>query len=270
MTETPVANKYAPLCQYLQALSPETQEDTLSFADIERLLGQLLPSSALKYSPWWANQADVENRPQAKAWTSAGFKVDAFRLGEGGWVRFKRASTAPIVQAAGHEQRVAIERPTRIDARPDPQAPVSYAPGTIALVSCVATKRPGKHAALDLYVSAWFKKVRKHVERAGLTWYILSAKYGLVAPDQEIEAYEMTLNNMGLQDRRTWAYDVMGQIAEQMPGHDRYVLFAGARYREFLEPLLAAQGANIQVPMEGLTQGRQLNWLDTHQAYVQT
>lgn len=265
-----VTNKYTPLCQYLQALPPNTQEDTLGFADIERLLGQPLPSSALKYSPWWANQADVENRPQAKAWTSAGFKVDALRLGEGGWVRFKRASAAPIVQAIGHEQRIAIERPTWIEARPDPQAPVSYAPGTIALVSCVATKRPGTHAARDLYVSAWFKKVRQHVERAGLTWYILSAKYGLVAPDQEIEAYEMTLNNMGLQDRRAWAYDVMGQIDEQLPGHDRFILFAGARYREFLEPLMAAQGAKIQVPMEGLTQGRQLNWLDTHQAYVQT
>ena len=71
--EMPVSNKYAPLCRYLQALSPDTQEDTLGFADIERLLGQPLPSSALKYSPWWANQANVGNRPQAKAWTSAGF-----------------------------------------------------------------------------------------------------------------------------------------------------------------------------------------------------
>ena len=259
-----MTNKYTPLCQYLQALPPNTQEDTLGFADIERLLGQPLPSSALKYSPWWANQADVDKRPQAKAWTNAGFKVDGFKLGEGGWVRFKRASATPTAQAIVHEQRIAIERPTRIEARPDPQAPVSYAPGTIALVSCVATKRPGAHAARDLYVSAWFKKVRQHVERAGLTWYILSAKYGLVAPDQEIEAYEMTLNNMGLQDRRGWAYDVMGQMSEQLQDHDRFVLFAGARYREFLEPLLAAQGAKTQVPMEGLTQGRQLNWLDTH------
>lgn len=264
-----MTNKYTSLCQYLQALPPNTQEDTLGFADIEKLLGQPLPSSALKYAPWWANQADVENRPQAKAWTSAGFKVDALRLGEGGWVRFKRASASPIVQVAGHEQRVAIKRPTRIETRPDHQAPVSYAAGTIALVSCVATKRPGKHAARDLYVSAWFKKVRQHVERAGLTWYILSAKYGLVVPDQEIEAYEMTLNNMCLQDRRAWAHDVIGQIAEQLPDHDRIVLFAGARYREFLEPLLAAQGAKVQVPMDGLTQGRQLNWLDTHSANVQ-
>lgn len=73
MTAVPVTNKYAPLCRYLQALPPETQEDTLGFVDIERLLGQSLPSSASKYSPWWANQTNVENRPQAKAWISAGF-----------------------------------------------------------------------------------------------------------------------------------------------------------------------------------------------------
>lgn len=264
-----MSNKYSAICQYLHALPQDTQECALGFDEIEKLIGQPLPSSALNHRPWWANQTDVDHRPQARAWASAGFKVDSLRLGEGGWVRFKRTGTAPAAQPSPPKLRVAVSQRARLEARADLLAPVTYHPGTVALVSCVATKRPGKHAARDLYASAWFKKVREHVEVAGLTWYILSAKYGLVAPDQEIEAYEMTLNNMGLQDRRAWAFDVIGQIAKQLPGHDRFALFAGARYREFLEPLLAAQGAKIQVPMEGLTQGRQLNWLDTHQAHVQ-
>lgn len=263
-----MSNKYTPLGQYLQALPPETQVDTLAFADIERLLGQPLPSSALKYSPWWANQAAIENRPQVKAWTSAGFKVDAVSLGDDGWVRFKRAGIAPVTRATGQKPTTAFERPVSLEVRAAPQAPISYAPGSIALVSCVATKRPGKHAARDLYASAWFKKVRQHVEGAGLTWYVLSAKYGLVDPDREIEPYELTLNNMSLRDRQAWAHRVMGQISERLPCHDRFVLFAGLRYREFLQPLLEAEKSKIQVPMEGLTQGRQLNWLDSHQAHV--
>jgi hypothetical protein len=264
-----VTSKYAPLCQYLLSLPPDAQEDSLSFTDIEIILGHPLPASALKYPPWWANQSAVENRPQAKAWASAGFKVDAFRLGEDGWVRFKRISAAPTIQT-DQKKRAVAEHSTRMNARLEPQASVSYLPGTIALISCVATKLPGKHAARDLYISAWFKKVRKHVEQAGLAWYILSAKYGLVAPDQVIETYEMTLNNMSVQHRLKWAHDVMNKVTDQFPDSHRFALFAGARYREFLEPLLVDQGARIQVPMEGLTQGRQLNWLDTHRAYVQT
>lgn len=264
-----MSNKYEPLCQFLLTLPPESQECTLSFADIEKFIGQSLPPSALNHRPWWANQTDVGTRPQARAWAGAGFRVDAIRQGQDGWVRFKRALITQAAQANGQRRPTTIERPSRFEKRIDPQVPVTYGADTIALVSCVATKRTGKFAARDLYASAWFKKVRQHIERAGLTWYILSAKYGLVAPDQEIETYEMTLNNMSLHDRHAWAHRVMGQIVEQMPGCDRFAMFAGTRYREFLQPILAAHNAKIQVPMKGLTQGRQLNWLDTHQANVQ-
>lgn len=240
----------------------------MGFADIEKLIGQALPLSALNHRPWWANQANVSSRPQVKAWAIAGFKVDAFRQGQNGWVRFKRVGINSVAQTNGQKWPTTIEQPSRLETRIDPQL-FTYDVGTIALVSCVATKRSGKCAARDLYSSPWFKKVRQHVERAGLTWYILSAKYGLVPPDQEIEPYEMTLNNMSLPDRQAWARWVIVQIGEQLSGCNRFALFSGIRYREFLQPLLMTQNAKVLVPMEGLTQGRQLNWLDTHQAYVQ-
>ena len=39
--------------------------------------------------------------------------------------------------------------------------------------------------------------------------YILSAKHGLLDLEQEIEPYELTLNNMGAAETRKWANHVL-------------------------------------------------------------
>lgn len=83
--------KYEALENYLRALSPSTKELSLTFQQLEEILGFSLPASAAKYREWWSNQADVSNRPQARAWTSAGFQVDTVRQrGEDSWVSFIR------------------------------------------------------------------------------------------------------------------------------------------------------------------------------------
>jgi hypothetical protein len=86
-----MTNKYEPLENHLRATPRTIREVTLSFADVARILGALLPASAVEHRPWWANQKDSKSRPQAHAWMSAGFLVDAVNPGRtGGWVRLKR------------------------------------------------------------------------------------------------------------------------------------------------------------------------------------
>lgn len=86
-----LGGKYEALENYLRALSPSTKELLLTFQQLEEILGFSLPESAAKYRAWWANQADVSNRPHARAWTSAGFRVDTVRQrGDDSWVRFIR------------------------------------------------------------------------------------------------------------------------------------------------------------------------------------
>ena len=50
-----------------------------------------------------------------------------------------------------------------------------------------------------------FRKMRTLVEAQDWPWFILSAKYGIVDPEQMIEPYEKTLNKMGVADQRDWA-----------------------------------------------------------------
>ncbi len=48
---------------------------------------------------------------------------------------------------------------------------------------------------------------------------------------------------------------------EVLPDADEVVIFAGQRYREYLEGYLRLRFNSVTVPMEGLRIGQQLNWL---------
>jgi len=86
----------------------------------------------------------------------------------------------------------------------------------------------------------------------------LSAKYGLVYPEQDISPYDVTLNNMGQQEIRTWASLVLSQLRRCCDlKQDHFVFLAGRNYRKHLIPHLGS----YEVPMEGLTIGKQLQYL---------
>lgn len=134
--------------------------------------------------------------------------------------------------------------------------------GTTVLVSCVGEKLDHAAPARDLYQSAWFRKARQYAETHGARWYILSAKHGLLAPDEAIEPYNATLNDMSAAERAKWGEGVLAQIELQIqPGH--LVVLAGENYRRPLVEELVRAGYYVDVPMQGLGIGQQLAWLDS-------
>lgn len=132
---------------------------------------------------------------------------------------------------------------------------------TAYLVSCVSSKCARAAPAKDLYDSHWFKKARRYAEASGCPWFVLSAKYGLVAPNKVIAPYNTALNVMSARRRRQWASDVMVQLDQCMPRLKKVVFLAGKRYREFLIASLKARKVLVAIPMEGLGIGEQLRWL---------
>jgi hypothetical protein len=131
----------------------------------------------------------------------------------------------------------------------------------LVLVSCVSQKLSEPAPARLLYRSEWFTKVRTLVETQKADWLILSALYGVVAPDTAIAPYEKTLTSAGVAERRVWAENVRRQLAPSLIGRRRIVIFAGQRYREFLVPALLSDGYEVDVPMANLRIGEQLAWL---------
>ena len=100
-------------------------------------------------------------------------------------------------------------------------------------------------------------------------WFILSAKYRLVEPETYIELYDETLNDKTAVERREWSEAVFDQIAYKFPDSGAVELYfhAGARYREFLIPLLTKAGYSCEVPLKGLRIGEQLAWYNKHSTH---
>lgn len=93
--------KYDPLSGYLRR--QRAMEFELTFTEIERIIGAMLPNSAGR-PQWWANVTDPDTaHVQRLAWRAAGY--EAFLVVGKDRVRFKRAPMAAIV---------AQERPGRI------------------------------------------------------------------------------------------------------------------------------------------------------------
>ena len=134
--------------------------------------------------------------------------------------------------------------------------------GRIYLVACVGQKLSKPAPAKDIYTSSWFRKARAYVERTGCVWFILSAKHGLVHPNEVIAPYDTTLNTMRAAGRRAWAGKVLDELGPRLEDVRSVAFLAGLRYRQFLAPHLKSRGLAVSVPMEGLRIGEQLQWLE--------
>jgi len=133
---------------------------------------------------------------------------------------------------------------------------------TIVLISCVSREMPHRARARDLYVSPLFRMNLKYAQQfSPQKVFILSAKYGLVQLDEEIEPYDVTLNKMSARERRDWAAKVVRQLQEHCDlGSDHFVILAGQKYRQYLLPHLKS----YEVPLAGLPIlpiGKQLQFL---------
>lgn len=76
----------------------------------------------------------------------------------------------------------------------------------VIVLSCCSTKLPHPAPARDLYQSAFFRNLKAFCEKTGAPWYINSAKYGLLHPDDVIEPYNLCLwhnNNMRAMAKKT-------------------------------------------------------------------
>ncbi|MFD0587734.1 hypothetical protein ACFQZE_06945 [Paenibacillus sp. GCM10027627] len=68
-------SKYEPLRRYL-----DTYTITLTYQEIEEILGFKLPDSAYIHSAWWDN--GTGNHVQTEGWVDAGWKVVKKDLGK--------------------------------------------------------------------------------------------------------------------------------------------------------------------------------------------
>ncbi len=137
----------------------------------------------------------------------------------------------------------------------------------LILVGCVKSKRPVRAPgvpAADLYDSPLWQRRRDYAERAGVTWFILSAEHGLLAPETAICWYDTSLADFPVAERRHWSGRVLDDLRVALPILAGVIveIHAGKLYygHGLLDGLRAA-GAIVRVPLRRVSGiGPQCRW----------
>ena len=133
------------------------------------------------------------------------------------------------------------------------------------LIGCGKKKRAERVAARDLYTGPLFRARREYAEATGAPWYVVSAKYGLLSPDQGVGPYDLTIKDLCEPDRAAWALCTIRAVLDDLTDdtHLREVILevhAGADYAEPLVEVARAAGFSTDWPVQGLGIGEQRAW----------
>jgi hypothetical protein len=136
-------------------------------------------------------------------------------------------------------------------------------PITVALVGCGKKKRTTKCKARDMYVGSLFRLAFEYAERTADDVHIISALHGLLPPFEEIESYQLSINQMLFHQKAAWAEGIVGDLLALYPMTRLDLIFyAGNAY---IRPILEAAANHerywdMQMPLEGMDLFERLRW----------
>jgi len=135
---------------------------------------------------------------------------------------------------------------------------------TVFIIACSARKSRllesgSRLPAREAYMGQAFRFSRDAVERRGAPYFILSAHYGLLAPDSVIENYNVKMSPLSPDDQWDTCFDnVTDDQLHQLRTADRVVVLGSRLYANAAGVLL---GRKVEAPLAGLPIGRMLNAL---------
>jgi hypothetical protein len=165
-----------------------------------------------------------------------------------------------VVASAANPQTLVVPAGASVE-RPMVKTPPLPPPGCVALVSCVKTKLDHPAPASDLYTSALFKRQKEWALARCNTWFILSAKHGLLRPTELIAPYDLTLKTQSRAERRAWSGRVLDQLTTELNvlSGRHFEIYAGKDYSDFgLVEGLRQAGATVFLPWDGLGLGSRI------------
>lgn len=126
----------------------------------------------------------------------------------------------------------------------------------IGFVACCGQKLNRPSPAGEIYVSPLFKMSRQAITKGTSSWFILSAKHGLLRPDEIISPYDQSLQDMNKEERQQWTERVRSEILK-VAGDAELIVLAGELY---LRPFEGLPNRIIK-PLKGLVIGKRLKFL---------
>lgn len=132
----------------------------------------------------------------------------------------------------------------------------------IVIIPCGARKRGSPAAAKELYTGPYYRACLRYAR--SLTSddqiFILSGKYGLLALDDPVEPYEMSIH-----DAQAVTLPTLQQQVRRRRLSGPVVAVGGRRYTALCRALFA----DCQTPLDGVGgMGHQLRWMKQHYGRV--
>lgn len=187
---------------------------------------------------------------------------------------YSPAGRRPVLERVGHglyRRARGLPRQPALFGGPSHEltAPPTATPrptGDVLLIGSVKSMQTEAAPARLLYTSTLFARRRRYAEASGRPWFVLSSRWGLVAPDEVIAPYDVFLGDMPATYRHGWAEFVVGQLAASAPLAGTVVeIHAGDHDVDALRPAVERAGAALTDPVVAHSMGETLAWYDTHQ-----
>lgn len=129
----------------------------------------------------------------------------------------------------------------------------------IALIGCTSRKQDYKCPAIEMYTkSNYFNLKLDYCKKINVDKiYILSAKYGLLEPEEIIEPYNVHLKETSKDYRLTWSENVLKDLKDKTDlESDEFIILAGNDYMKYLLEHIP----NHYNPVKGLGIGQQMKF----------
>lgn len=138
----------------------------------------------------------------------------------------------------------------------------------IVLIGCGKAKLDHAADAADIYTGSLFRARAEYAKASGVSWWIVSAKFGLLEPDTWIEPYDLKLADLPPVDQCAWRLQTVSALLDGFPDDCTarqmkaivVELHMGADYAEGLYDAILAAGMSAGWPVKGLGIGQQLAW----------
>lgn len=125
----------------------------------------------------------------------------------------------------------------------------------VYLIGCSASKLDTQAPARKLYTGDLFRKAVELAELRRKDWLVLSAKHGVLFPDQEAAPYDLRLDQLDKEERASWAARCIPWLA----CFDHITWLCGSSYREAImgHPAYVSPRLGGVAPLAGLGIGKQ-------------
>jgi hypothetical protein len=124
--------------------------------------------------------------------------------------------------------------------------------GRVVLVGSSGAIADAPDAVGRLFRSDGFAAAREHAVHSRLPWFVLSAKHGLLDPDDVISPYEIQIDDQPAAYRSAWGEWVVAQLADRVQLDGVVVeVHGGVDFAQPLRHPLTRRGAVLEIPLPG-------------------